>query len=150
MKITVRLVVSLVLVVALVAVAFSLYQVREERIRLTSELERRTIVLAESFQEAVAPLITSYSSEKLNLLVQRFSKRERFQGIVVHDARGQVLASTAGLEQQIPGSVPQVVRVLTESQPAGEFVHVGNQRIYLYSFPLPPGRDADRGPDALP
>ena len=51
MKITFRLVVSLVLVVAFVAVSFSFYQVVEERIRLTSELERRTILLAESLQE---------------------------------------------------------------------------------------------------
>jgi len=45
-KITVRLVVSLVLVVGMTAGAFSFYQVREERIRLTSDLERRTIILA--------------------------------------------------------------------------------------------------------
>jgi trehalose 6-phosphate synthase len=136
MKITVRLVVSLVLVVGLAAVGFSFYQVRAERIRLRSELERRTILLAESIQESVTPLITSDSSKKLNLLVQRFSNRERFQGIVVHDARGQVLASTADLEGLIPGAAPQVVHVLTESRPAGGFLHVGNQRIYLYSSPL--------------
>ena len=136
MKITFRLVVSLVLVVALVAVAFSLYQVREERIRLTSDLERRTIVLAESLQESVTPLVTSDSPEKLNRLVQRFGNRDRFQGIAVHDARGQLLASTADLESQIPGSAPQVIHVLAEGRPAGGFVHDGNRRIYLYAFPL--------------
>ena len=136
MKITFRLVVSLVLVVALVAVAFSLYQVREERIRLTSDLERRTIVLAESLEESVTPLVTSDSPEKLNRLVQRFGNRDRFQGIAVHDARGQLLASTADLESQIPGSAPQVIHVLAEGLPAGGFVHDGNRRIYLYAFPL--------------
>jgi trehalose 6-phosphate synthase len=136
MKITIRLVVSLVLVVALVAVSFSLYQVREERIRLTSELERRTTVLAESLQESVTPLVISDSSEKLNRLVQRFAKRDRFQGIAVHDAHGQLLASTADLEPQIPGSVPQVVHVLAEGRPAGSFLRVENRRIYLYTFPL--------------
>jgi len=136
MKITIRLVVSLVLMVGLVAAGFSFYQVREERIRLTSDLERRSIILAESIQESVVPLVMSDSPEKLNLLVQRFGKRERFQGIAVHDARGQVLASTADLEAQIPGSVPQVVRVLAESRPAGSFLHVANRRIYLYTSPL--------------
>ena len=136
MKITLRLVVSLVLVVGLVAVGFSFYQVRTERIRLTSELERRTILLAESIDESVTPLVLSDSSRKLELLVQRFSNRERFQGIAVHDARGQVLASTADLDPMIPGSVAQVVHVLTEGQPAGEFLRIGNRRIYLYSYPL--------------
>ncbi len=141
MKITFRLVVSLVLVVALVAVAFSFYQVQEEKIRLTSDLERRTIVLAESLQESVTPLVTSDSPEKLNRIVQRFANRDRFQGIAVHDARGQLLASTADLEPLIPGSVPQVIHVLAEGRPADSFVHVGNRRIYLYAFPLASGEE---------
>lgn len=136
MKITIRLVVSLVLVVALVAAGFSFYQVREERVRLTSDLERRSIILAESLQESVIPLVTSDSSEKLNLLVQRFGNRERFQGIAVHDARGQVLASTADLEPQISRSVPQVVNVLAEGHPAAGFIHVEKRRIYLYTSSL--------------
>lgn len=40
MKITIRLIVSLVLIIALVAIGFSFYQVRAEKTRLTSELER--------------------------------------------------------------------------------------------------------------
>ena len=141
MKITIRLVVSLVLVVGLVAVGFSLYQVREERIRLTSDLERRSIILAESIKESVIPLITSESSTKLDRLVQRFGNRDRFQGIAIHDAHGQLLASTEDLEPQIPGSVPQVTHVLAEGRPAGSFVHVGNRRIYLYAFPLASGEE---------
>ncbi|MGZ8440865.1 MAG: alpha,alpha-trehalose-phosphate synthase (UDP-forming) [Candidatus Deferrimicrobiaceae bacterium] len=136
MKITLRLVVSLVLVVGLVAAGFSFFQVREERIRLTSDLERRSIILAESIQESVIPLVTSDSSRKLDLLVQRFGKRERFQGVAVHDARGQILASTADLEPQIPESVPQVVHVLAEGHPTGSFLHSAKRRIYLYTSPL--------------
>jgi len=136
MKITLRLVVSLVFVVAVVAAGFSLYQVREERVRLTSDLERRSIILSESMQESVTPLVASDSPEKLNRLVQRFGRRERFQGIAVHDARGQVLASTADLEPQIAGSVPQIVRVLAEGRPTGSFIHLAKRRIYLYISPL--------------
>ena len=136
MKITIRLVVSLVLVVGLVAVGFSFYQVREERARLRSDLERRSIILAESIQESVIPLVTSESSEKLKLLVMRLGKRERFQGIAVHDARGQMLASTVDLEAQIPGSIPQVVRVLAEGRPAASFIFTANGRTYIYTSPL--------------
>jgi len=136
MKITLRLVVSLVLVVGLVAFAFSFYQVQEEKIRLTSDLERRSIILAESLQESVSPLVASDSSKRLNLLVQRFGNRERFQGIAVHDARGQLLASTADLEPQIHGSVPQVVHVLAEGHPTGSFLHAAKRRIYLHTSPL--------------
>ncbi|HSE15307.1 MAG TPA: hypothetical protein VLB08_06910, partial [Candidatus Deferrimicrobium sp.] len=136
MKITIRLVVSLVLVVGLVAVGFSFYQVREERTRLRSDLERRSIILAESMQESVIPLVTSESSEKLKLLVMRLGKRERFQGIAVHDARGQLLASAVDLEGQIPGSIPQVVRVLAGGRPAASFIYTANGRTYIYTSPL--------------
>jgi trehalose 6-phosphate synthase len=136
MKITIRLVVALTFVVALVAIGSSFYQVREEKARLTSELERRAIILADSLQESVIPLVTSESSGKLDLLVQRFGKRERFQGIAVHDARGQVLASTVDLEAQVPGFVPLAVRVLAEGRPTGSFLHAAKGRIYLYTSPL--------------
>ena len=141
MKITIRLVVSLVLVVALVTVGFSFYQVRAERGRLSSDLQRRSVILAESLQESVIPLVTSDSPEKLNRLVQRFGNRDRFQGIAVHDAHGQLLASTAGVEVQISGSAPQVVHVLAEGRPKSSFIHVGNRRIYLYVFPLASGEE---------
>jgi trehalose-6-phosphate synthase len=136
MKITIRLVVSLVFMVALVAIGFSFYQVREERGRLASDLERRSNILAESMQESVSPLIAAGSSQKLKRLVERFGNRDRFQGIAVHDVRGNLLASTADLEPQISRSVPQAVHVLAEGHPAGNFLASGNKRIYLYTSPL--------------
>lgn len=141
MKITLRLVVSLVLMVAVVAVAFSFYQVREEKIRLRSELERRTIVLAESLQESVTPLVASDSPEKLDHLVQRFGNRERFQGIAVHNARGRLLSATADLERQNPEIAPLVLHVLAERRPTGRYVRVGDRRIYLSALPLVSGEE---------
>ncbi len=136
MKITLRLIVSLTLVVALVATVFSFYQVREERIRLTSELERRAILLAESLQESVIPLVESGSLERLNRLVKRFGNRERLQGIAVYDSQGKPMASTADLDRRIPGLLPQVVRAATEGQPESDVIHVGERKIYLYAYPL--------------
>jgi len=141
MKITFRLVVSLVLVVALAAVAFSFHQVREEKIRLASELERRVNILAESLDESVTPLVQSESSERLSGLVQRFGNRDRFQGIAVQDTRGQVMCATADLDPRMPGYVRQLATGVTEGRPAGRFVRVGDRRIYLYAFPLVSGQE---------
>ncbi|MHB1013374.1 MAG: hypothetical protein ACYC37_10785, partial [Desulfobacteria bacterium] len=122
MKITFRLVVSLVLVVALVAIGSSFYQVGEEKTRLTSELERRAIILAESLQESVVPLIRSDSPKRLNRIVQRFGNRERLHGIAVYDLHGRALASTSDLGPQIPETAPQVAKALTEGEPEGSYV----------------------------
>jgi len=136
MKITFRLVVSLVLVVALVAIGSSFYQVGEEKARLTSELERRAIILAESLQESVVPLIRSDSPKRLNRIVQRFGNRARLQGIAVYDLHGRALASTSDLGPQVPETAPQVAKALTEGEPEGSYVRAGDQRLYVFSIPL--------------
>ncbi len=142
MKITLRLVVSLVLVVALAAVAFSFHQVREEKALLTAEAERRTNILAESLHESVAPLVRSDAVGKLNELVQRFSDRDRFQGIAVQDARGRLLSATVDLDPRLPGYVRDITRRATEGGPAGRFVRIGDRRVYLYASPLVSGQEA--------
>jgi len=89
MKITIRLIVSLIFVIALVAIVFSYYQVSSEERRLVSELERRTTILAESLQESVKPLVESDSLSRLNRLVERFGNRERLKGVAVFDKHWQ-------------------------------------------------------------
>ncbi|MBI5420289.1 MAG: trehalose-6-phosphate synthase [Deltaproteobacteria bacterium] len=136
MKITIRLIVSLTFVVALVAIGSSFYQVREERIRLASELERRVAILAESLRESVIPLINPDSPQKLHRLVERFGNRERLQGIAVYDSQGAVLASTADLKEQASQPIPQVVRSITDNQTASDFIHIGSKKTYIYALPL--------------
>jgi trehalose 6-phosphate synthase len=136
MKITIRLIVSLTFVVALVAIGSSFYQVREERVRLASELERRVIMLAESLRESVIPLLYSDSPGKLDSLVERFGNRERLRGIAIYDRQGNVLASTPDLKDHAAQRLPQVVRSITENRPAGDFADIGSRKIYIYAFPL--------------
>ncbi|HPP07439.1 MAG TPA: hypothetical protein PLW88_08700, partial [Syntrophorhabdaceae bacterium] len=85
MKITLRLIVSLIIVVAVVAIAFSLYQVKIERQRLTRDLERRTILLSESLEESIIPLVQNKNFIKLNRFVEKFGNKERLIGIIVND-----------------------------------------------------------------
>ena len=136
MKITIRLIVSLTLVVALVAVGSSLYQVRKERLRLAADMERRVVLLAESLRESVVPLVRSGSREKLDLLVERFGNRERLQGIAVFDRKADVIASTSLLKNRLPRSLPQVVNTLEEGRSAGAFKRIEGRRIYVFAFPL--------------
>lgn len=136
MKITIRLIVSLVFVIAIVAVVFSYYQVRSERSRLASELERRTIVLAESLQESIKPLVQSNSIKKLNNLVERFGNRERLKGVAVYDQQGNIFALTSDLKPKITHPLPPVVRSITENQPVDSFMRIDDKETYLYVLPV--------------
>lgn len=53
MRITFRLIVSLVVTVAAVAALFTYFHVQHERARLIDEMERRARLLADSLQESV-------------------------------------------------------------------------------------------------
>ena len=136
MKITIRLIVSLVFIVALVAVGFSSYQVRAEKTRLTSELERRAIILAESLQESVIPLIASNSLSRLNRLVERFGNRERLKGVAVYDQQGNILAVTPDLASKIPQPLPPAVKSTAENQPIGSLMRIDDKETYFYALPF--------------
>ena len=136
MKITIRLIVSLLFVVALVAVIFSYYQVRAERIRLTSELERRANILADSLQESVIPLVQNNSLPRLNSLVERFGNRERLKGVAVLDRHGNIMASTPDLEPYIQQPLPQAVSSITGKRSVHGFIDINGKQTYIYTVPL--------------
>ncbi len=136
MKITIRLIVSLTFVVALVAVGSSFYQVREERAHLVSELERRVILLDESLRESVIPLIQSGSLNKLERLVERLGSRQGSHGIAIYNSQGNVLAYTPDLKDRVLQPIPQVVNSLAAGRPATLFHRSGGTRIFLYASPL--------------
>jgi len=136
MKITIRLIVSLTLVVALMAVGSSFYQVRAERAHLVSELERRVILLDESLRESVIPLIQTGSQKKLQRLVDRFGNRQGFQGIAVYDVQGNVLASTPDLKGVVSKPTPQVVNALIAKRPSTVFFRSDGKMMFMYTSPL--------------
>jgi len=136
MKITIRLILSLVLIVALAGTVFSLYQVNREKGRLAADLERRSFMLADSLQVSLVPLIESNAAEKLRRLVNRFGNRERLKGIVVFDINGILLASSTN--QELSESVPyaQIVESIVEKRTTGKFVNTKGERAYASVTPI--------------
>ena len=108
MKITVRLIVSLLVTATLVASVSSYYQVLNERDSLVHELNIRANVLGESMQETVKEYIQSNSQVKLKRMVERFGNRVRLIGIAVYDSLGVNLASSPALHSVFP-STPATV-----------------------------------------
>jgi trehalose 6-phosphate synthase len=136
MKITLRLILSLLLVATLVASIFSYLQVRSERKNLTNELERRSLILAESFQETMKEMWSTQSPAKLKRFVKRFGNRERLVGIIVYDVQGGILASSPGLPSSIQHPLPQVTESITKNQGLSSLVSVDGKKTHLYTVPL--------------
>src|SRR6202035_2634456 len=98
---SVRLIVSLIVGITLVSLAFSYYEVVREKHGLRSDLERRAEVLGESVAGNVEKSWEAGSVRGLQRLVQRFGNREHLLGVAVYDRQGKVVANTTEL-----GGVP--------------------------------------------
>jgi len=139
MRITFRPILSLILVVTLVVTLFAFFQVRQEKTRLSEELERRAGILAESLEETVQPLLVKGPSKNLQRIVERFGNRKRLSGVAVYDAQGRPLAVTQSLSshlQQIPPVV--VAEALNQDAGLGRFETLGDRTLHLYVLPLHP------------
>ena len=94
MKISFRIIVSLLFVAALASLGFSLFQARSDEKRLTSDLEKRAVVLADSLQGSVEQMIESGSLKRLHMFVKRFNRRGNLDGIAILNSSGETTNSS--------------------------------------------------------
>ncbi len=136
MKITLRLIVSLFLVVAAVTVGFSFYQVDKEKSRMADDLERRTAILADSLRESVTYLANRGLPERLNRLVVRFGNRKRLEGIAVFDSGGNIITVTPELKSGISQPFPEAVKTMLDNSPSAKLKDLNGKETYIYVLPL--------------
>jgi len=145
MKITLRILVSLLLVSAAVSFGFSSYQVRTERNLLLVELEKRANLLAEGLQSSVEQIFESGSTQKLQKLVRKFEKRGNLDGVAILDSTGRLIESSENV-QYSSGPVRELISgSLMENRTGSGFVKVDGQKKYIYSLPLSSKEKASLG-----
>src|SRR5215470_5567361 len=96
-KLSLRLILSLVVGITLVTFIVARNQVRSEKRGLRIDLERRAEILAESLDEIIEPAVESGSRAQVRHIVEKFGNRDRLAGLVVYDAQGNVLAESSHL-----------------------------------------------------
>jgi len=136
LKLSLRLIFSLVIGITLVTFFVARYQVRAEKRGLRADLVKRAAILAESLQEIIEPTLERGSHEELRHIVERFGNRERLAGIAVYGAHGEVLAESSGLARRFTPPAPPLDRLSAESQGVSEFVTVDEAAIHAYYLPL--------------
>ncbi len=84
-KITLRLIMSLLIGTALVVLIFSYLQTRNEEVRLNEELGLRASVLAKTFTEAIEPFLEQTESPgRIRKFIEKFTGHKRLVGIIVY------------------------------------------------------------------
>jgi trehalose 6-phosphate synthase len=111
-------------------------QVRQEKERLTIDLQRRSSLLGESLKETVEPLLEKGRPERLQKIVEKFGNRERLAGVAVYDVKDKLIAITPSLSGQLHPTPKSVKNVMNSDQDEGLFSSLGGKEMYLYALPL--------------
>lgn len=144
MKITVRLIVFLMAIITMVVSAFTFFQARHEKNVMMDELDRRSIVLAESLQESVEPLLDGPKQKELARIVEKFGNRERLAGIAIYGENKTPVAMTKSLSESITDPPADVESILSASQSKSRFLTDSKSRLlHVYLSPI-------RSPNNIP
>ena len=134
MRVTVRVLGAIWISTLIILAAFAFLEVREERARLRTDLERRAGLLAESLKEAIEPVVRRGATPALLRALKRFGRPDR--GIVVYDALATPIAAapdtTAGARLQSP----EITEAISRAAVATGFRKIEGRKTYVYATPL--------------
>jgi alpha,alpha-trehalose-phosphate synthase [UDP-forming] len=136
LRINLRIILSVIFVISVLVFLFTLLQVRQEKERLTIDLQRRASLLGESLKETIEPLLEKGRPEHLQKIVEKFGNRERLAGVAIYDVKDKLIAATPPLSAHISVPPKFVTNAMNSDLESGHFFYLGGREMYLYSLPL--------------
>ncbi len=136
MKITLRLIISLVLAAAVVSSVFSYLQVQSENDRLIQELDVRASILAQGLRESVKELLSANSPDRLHQFVERFGNRDRLLGVAVYDNTGALIVASPGMALDTSVTPPPVVEAISREANISTLASENDRQRHFYAAPL--------------
>ena len=126
---------GVVLVVGLIVGLFSLNQASQEQIELTSRLQSRSQVLADSLAESIEPAYNTRATSTVQRIIDRFVSSERLAGLSVFDSSGAMVAGSANVPLSEDGG-ELVATVMDSDEAGGSFVRREDGTYYVHVTPL--------------
>jgi alpha,alpha-trehalose-phosphate synthase [UDP-forming] len=136
LKLSVRLIVSLVVGVAILTFVIARSQVRSVKLGMRTDLQRRAELLAESLQEIVEPALAKHSREQLRHIVERFGDRQQLEGLIVYDSKGMILAESPNILTRFTPPALPLDKVKTDAAGISETIHIDGRETEAYYLPM--------------
>jgi trehalose 6-phosphate synthase len=136
LRINLRIILSIIIVISVLVLLFTLMQVRQEKERLTNDLQRRASLLGESLKETIEPLLEKDRPERLQKIVEEFGNRERLAGVAVYDVKDKLIAATPPWSALLSATPAFVTQAMNSDLEGGHFSPLGGKEMYLYALPL--------------
>src|SRR5258708_1856901 len=140
MRLSLRLILSLIGGVTAVSLVFAVYQAGMEMQAEKVDVQRQALVLAESEQRLVEPLLQNNAFSDLQSVANRLQHHQRLAGMAIYDAKGNPLAVTQGLGSRLKGTPVSVTQALNGEWGRGEFFRLGGEPMHVFSLPLRAGK----------
>ncbi|TSC86553.1 MAG: trehalose 6-phosphate synthase [Parcubacteria group bacterium Gr01-1014_8] len=121
--------------VSLAASVFTLMQVNKETDELSKKLRERTLLLADGLAESAAPAYARYATSTLEKLANTFTNRERLIGLAFYDTRGNKIAGSSGVTDEMLKNAP-ILDTFNSTEPDDAFAITEGTRKYYFAQPL--------------
>ena len=137
---SVRLIVSLILGIAVVSSAFSYYEVVGEKRALRSDLERRAEMLGESLvgnaERSWDANPHGVPNNELQQLVEQFGNREHLLGVAIYDRQGALIAITPELAKTVSASPQPLMQAIAQGREEKSFLKLGDVSAHILALPI--------------
>ncbi len=136
MKITLRLIFSLLAASAVVVLAFSYFQTQNEEKRLNEELRLRSSILSKSFQEVIEPFLEQTERpERIQKFIEKFQGHKRLIGVIV-DLRETARITLPSELSKTDLFQKESHRAMEEARPVEVNGKWDSRNVYFYVVPL--------------
>lgn len=114
---------------------FAYIQANDERLSLTSDLQYRTRVLADSLEESITPSLSRSEISSVQRIVDRIADNERIFGVVLSDTKGIAIAQSGKTITQ-EAVIKLAASVMDSAKPDGIIVKENGISVYVLATPL--------------
>ena len=125
---------AVVFVASLIVGFFAISQANQEQLELTSRLQSRSQVLADSLAESITRSYNSRATSTVQKIIDKFTSSERLAGISVFDSSGAIVAGSENMP--LPEDGKLITTVMDSDEAGGEFVRRSNGTYYVQVRPL--------------
>ncbi len=136
MRISIRLIISLVVGVTLLSILFAVFQVKAEKRGLRKDLENRAAIVGESLESKVAPLLDLRSRKRLQAVITQFGDRDHLKGIAVFSRSGDNIAKTQGVVDDLHEILPNVIQAIATKASYASFIPLNGALTHIYVLPI--------------
>lgn len=126
----------ILIIVTMAFMGFGIFQVRSEEARLLDDLMRKAKAVAESMELSVKHVLENNNIRDARWLVEKFERRERFQGCAIYDKDGNVMAITDRFADWQDKDKLYLKESIRSRVARGAIEKFKDYRVYSYVLPI--------------